>query len=233
MNVARRICRDLTASAAMLCLSALSALLALFVLGNRADATDSYSEDSVKAAYLYRFSGYINWPDDGDLDAPFVIDVLGSPGVARELRRLLPQHFGSRRATQVREVSGNRDLGRAQIVYVAAGHSSFLRSLTPSPQLPAMLLVSDEAGGLGAGSVLNFLTIDRNVRFEVSLTAADRWGLKISSELLGVAIRVLGGDRQSHVRCLRSITNAVEERCEGRAADRRRGPPASQLEVGL
>ncbi len=62
-----------------------------------------------------------------------------------------------------------------------------------------MLLVTDEEGGLNAGSALNFLTIDRNVRFEVSLTSADRWGLKVSSELLGVAVRVLGSRRQSQL----------------------------------
>ncbi len=59
-----------------------------------------------------------------------------------------------------------------------------------------MLLVTDEEEGLEVGSVVNFLTIDRNVRFEVSLLAADHWGLKISSALLGVAIRVQGARRR-------------------------------------
>jgi hypothetical protein len=226
MNAAHRICRDVTASATMF------SLLALSSLANRAHAADSYSEDSVKAAYLYRFSGYVAWPQDAAPDAPFVIDVLGSPGVARELRRLSPRHFANQRVTQIREVSGTRDLGRAQIVYVAAGHSNFLRSLTPSPNLAPMLLVSDEEDGLNAGSVVNFLTIDRNVRFEVSLTAADRWGLKISSDLLGVAIRVLGGDRQSNDRCDRSDFEKVGARCERRTADPPSEPSTAQLGVG-
>jgi len=59
------------------------------------------------------------------------------------------------------------------------------------------LLVTDEEGGLNAGSSLNFLTIDQRVRFEISLAAADRSGLKISAELLGVAVRVRGGAKQS------------------------------------
>jgi hypothetical protein len=45
--------------------------------------------------------------------------------------------------------------------------------------------------------MLNFLTIDRRVRFEVSLTAAGQAHLKISSELLGLAVRVFGVPRQS------------------------------------
>jgi hypothetical protein len=63
-------------------------------------------------------------------------------------------------------------------------------------------LVTDDNGGLSDGSAINFLTIDRNVRFEISLSAAERWGLKISSELLSVAIRVQG--RPSDPAALRS-----------------------------
>lgn len=60
-----------------------------------------------------------------------------------------------------------------------------------------MLVVTDEEGGIDAGSTINFLTLDRRVRFEVSLTAASRARLKISSQLLTVAVRVFGGTRQS------------------------------------
>jgi hypothetical protein len=51
------------------------------------------------------------------------------------------------------------------------------------------------------GSVLNFVIVDKRVRFEISLTAAERAGLKISSELLSVAVRVHGGRRQSDFSC--------------------------------
>jgi hypothetical protein len=60
-----------------------------------------------------------------------------------------------------------------------------------------MLPVTDEDDGLNQGSVLNFVTVNRRVRFEVSLTAADRLRLKISSELLAVAVRVRGGHRSA------------------------------------
>jgi hypothetical protein len=191
MDMVHRLGRAVAATAVTLGLLAMSALLSpLF-------AADAHSEDAVKAAYLYRFAGYVDWPEPGPSNTPFIIDVLGSPGVARELRRLLTGHLINSRAAQVREITGARGFGAAQMVYVAAGRAHLIRSLAPGPSHPSMLLVTDEAEGLNAGSTLNFLTVDRNVRFEVSLTAADRWGLKISSELLGVAIRVRGGKHQS------------------------------------
>jgi len=178
---------------------ALLGLLAMSFLTSHASSAE-YSEDAVKAAYLYRFAGYIDWPQRGPT-TPFTIDVLGAPRVASELRRLLPGHPIHGQVAQVREISDHRDLGNAQIVYVAAGHADSVRSFRPEASGTSMLVVTDEEDGLSTGSTLNFLTVDRNVRFEVSLTAAQRWGLKISSELLGVAIRVQGRAGQSFLGC--------------------------------
>ena len=51
-----------------------------------------HSEESVKAAYRYRFAGYIGWPDSGSANTPFTIAVLGAPELARELRHVSPDH---------------------------------------------------------------------------------------------------------------------------------------------
>ncbi|HEX3837367.1 MAG TPA: YfiR family protein [Steroidobacteraceae bacterium] len=165
-------------------------LFGLVVHGICAAATP-ISEDSIRAAYLYRFAGYVTWPQTLPADAPLIIDVMDSPGMARELRRILPAHPINGRSAQVREISSLQELGRPRIVYVAAGHARMLRELRPE-DAAAMLLVSAEEDGLSDGSVINFVTVDRNVRFEVSLPAAQRWGLKVSADLLGVAVRVQG-----------------------------------------
>jgi hypothetical protein len=196
MHMARYLGRSVAAGAALGIL-AVSLISPLF-------AADTYSEDAIKAAYLYRFAGYVNWPDPGTGNTPFTIDVLGAPDIAKELRRLLPGHLIGNRTPQVREVTSLRDLGTAQILYVGAGRAHLLRGLVPVPGHASMLLITDEEEGLTAGSTLNFLTVDRKVRFEVSLTTADRWGLKISSELLGVAIRVQGTQSQQDGRSVHS-----------------------------
>jgi hypothetical protein len=199
--------------------AAILGLLAISFFPSSARAAE-HSEDAVKAAYLYRFAGYIGWPEQGSVEAAFTIDILGAPGIARELRRLLPGHPINGHVAEVREVTGNHDLGNAQIVYIAAGHADLLRTLAPRASGASMLLVTDEEGGLSSGSTLNFLTIDRNVRFEVSLTAAERWGLKISSELLGVAIRVQGRAGQSFLGCgPPNGIDAIHGPCGPRVAD--------------
>ena len=177
-----------------------AAALALAVAppgGGRAHAADRHSEAAVKAAYLYRFAGYVEWPEETSSTEPFTIAVLGSPAVARELKGLLPNHYVNNRPARVHEVRGLRDLGRPQILFVGSGYADALRVIMPAVGREPMLPVTDEDDGLNQGSVLNFLTVNRRVRFEVSLTAADRLRLKISSELLAIAVRVRGGHRSA------------------------------------
>jgi hypothetical protein len=114
--------------------------------------------------------------------------------VAKALRALLREHRINNHPAQVREVSGNGDWGAAQMIYVGPGHADSLRTLRPGS--PARLVVTDQEDGLISGGTVNLITVDRNVRFEVSITAADHWGLRVSSELLGVALRVQGGRHQ-------------------------------------
>jgi hypothetical protein len=193
-------------------------LLAAVCVAGAAHA-ESFSEDTVKAAYLYRFASYVNWPGDVTHGAPFTITVLGSPAVAAELRRLVHGHLIEDHPVEVREVNGARDLGHPQILYVGEGHTEELRDLAPELASGSTLLVTDDEEGLNWGSVLNFVTLDRRIRFEVSLTAADRAHLKISSDLLTVAVRVRGGRRQSRDGCLPEILPDDESACTIRVAD--------------
>jgi uncharacterized protein DUF4154 len=192
-----------------------------FMVPARAD--ESYSRDEVIAAYLYRFTNYIDWPQRAR--GGFVIDVYGDPGVARALRRLLPEHPIHNEIAEVREVRSPRDLGDPQILYAGEAHADFLRAVAADAGRH-VLMVTNEAQGLDVGSALNFVTVDKRVRFEVSLTAADRAGIKISSELLSVALRVHGGRRQSGHLCIRfGLPQDDDSPCSIREA--RRGPSRS------
>jgi hypothetical protein len=104
------------------------------------------------------------------------------------------------------------------MLYVGPEHADFLRAMGPGGNSP-ILIVTDEVQGLDRGGVLNFVTVDKRVRFEVSLTAAERARLKISADLLSVAIRVRGGRRQSDEFCLPfSLPNDSDAPCGIRQA---------------
>jgi len=152
-------------------------------------SAQSYTEDAVKAAFLYRFTAYVEWPR-GALDSGhFIIGVAGADEVAAQLQKLLPGRTVQGQPAEVREIKSAADLGGLQILYVSRS-SPQRRALLAAAARQPVLVVTDEEGGLAAGGVINFLPIGHNVRFEVSLPAAERKGLKINAGLLSVAARV-------------------------------------------
>jgi hypothetical protein len=157
-----------------------------------AGAAESYSEDAVKAAFLYRFTGYVDWPAQAAADPQFTIAVLDADGVAAELGRLLQNRQIQNRPAQVRSIKNLRELDGAQMLYIGGSHRDDLRRLIASVAGRPVLVVTNADGGLDAGSSVNFLLIDQRVRFEISLDAAQGSGLRVASELLAVAIRVRG-----------------------------------------
>jgi hypothetical protein len=176
-----------------------SALLvaAMFVLSAgfpRLAYAQAFSPEAVKAAFLHRFASYVEWPAEAFDDGPFVIAVVGSEQVAAHLSELLPRMTLQGRRAEVRRIARGTDLTGVHILYISPDMLARTRDLRAAAARRAILLVTDGDAGFDDGGVINFLETDGKVRFEVSVTAADRVRLRIDSALLAVAARVLQPD---------------------------------------
>lgn len=151
------------------------------------------TEASVKAAFLYKFAGYVDWPATAfaSPDAPFVFGAIGNEEVAAELAKVVAGRQIGGHPVVVKRVRENEPLRGIHVIFVGRGATDRLSTLIRAAQLPALLIVTETERGLEAGSAINFVVADDRVGFEVSLDAAERNGLKISSRMLGVAKRVL------------------------------------------
>jgi YfiR/HmsC-like len=196
----------------------LGTLCLLASLYQSARAAAYYSDEAIKAAYLYRFAGYVRWPGSQRPEAPFTIDVIGDGAVASELARLLPDHPINGHPARVRVIRRIADLGDAQMLYIGARFAGNLSSAIASVARRPVLVVTDEQRGLDDGGTINFVEVGRHVRFDVSLTAAGRAGLRISSELLSVAAHVRGDHVRSGTDCGPSFfTSEWDTGCPERA----------------
>jgi hypothetical protein len=175
---------------------ALGTLWVCVLAGRPLSAADLHGKDEVEAAFLYRFAGYVEWPPEALAGQDFTIAVMGSDNIARELQRILPQHSLKNHPAQVRRIKRLSELHDAQILFVGPDYNDELKFIVSRVADHPVLVVSASEHGLEDGSCVNFLFVDRRVRFEVSLTAADHVGLRVSSELLSVAVRVQG--RSTH-----------------------------------
>jgi ABC-type amino acid transport substrate-binding protein len=151
-------------------------------------------ERRVKAAFLYKFLGYTDFPPSAFADAttPLTIGVIGADELAVELARVVAGRTVNNRAVEVRELRESDAAARVHLLFVGGVDTQRVGRVVHQAGA-AMLVVTECENGLQLGSVINFRIIDERVRFDVSLDAAERNGIKLSSRLLTVANRVLKG----------------------------------------
>lgn len=170
----------------------------------------TYRADSVKAAFLYRFTGYVDWPAQALSQPMFTIAVLGSDTVAEELGPILSGRSIKNLPAKARSIQAIDEIADAQLLYVGPDYNGNLRSIVEALAGQPVLVVTDNERGLNEGSVVNFLLVDQRVRFEVSLPAAAKLGLKLDPALLSVATRVLGSPR-SELPCMPVMPPQAED----------------------
>ena len=149
-------------------------------------------EASVKAAFLYKFANYVEWPPSAfeSPAAPLVIGVAGSDEIARELERIVPGRSVNGHAVQVKRLKDGEGAAGVHVLFVAHDFPS-LHELLRSVQSQPVLTVTESAHGFEVGSVINFVPAGERVGFEVSLDSAEKGGLRISARMLAVARRVI------------------------------------------
>ena len=167
---------------------ALALLAASAALGAAPADAERALERRVKAAFLFRFTEFVSWPDAAFVrpDAPFVIAVASRDGLAEELRQIASGRTVQGRAVEVRRVAEPEALQAAQMIFVADSDRPRLREWVRAAPRHA-LIVTESEGALAAGSVINFVIVEGRVRFEISLESAEKRGLRMSSRLLAVA----------------------------------------------
>ena len=149
-----------------------------------------YSAERVKAAFLYHFSTYVNWPQTAEAADTFTIAVLGADRVAAELEQFLPGHTIQGRPMQVRRLRSLAELAGDEVLFIGAEEDEELREHLAEIASRPLLVVTDTPDGLRDGAMINFRIVDDRVRFEISLRAAQNAGLELSSRLLSAAMSV-------------------------------------------
>jgi len=167
--------------------------VAVAVVAWRATADEpTLLERQVKAAFLYKFAGYVGWPRAAlpRPGAPFVIGVVGDAAARSVLEDIVAGRSIAGHPIAVREYEAGA-AERPQILFVTREAMDRGERVIDALRTAPCLVVTETRNGLLLGSVVNFVLADGHVRFEISKPAAQRRGLALSSRLLGVAQNVI------------------------------------------
>ena len=157
------------------------------------------TSDDVEAAYLYNFGKFVTWPSSARTDTQagkqstaLNICVLGQDPFGPVLDQLVTNGKINDRPLAVLRLSNTDQVSDCSILFISRSEASHLESdLSSLAQFPA-LTVSDIPGFVEQGGIIQFVLQQNRVRFEVNLAAAHKCGLVLSSQLLKLAIDVIG-----------------------------------------
>lgn len=173
-------------------------VLALLLLSTRALAIAApvelqASENRVKAAFVYKFGDYIEWPLEAfdAPDSPLVIGVVDANALADELARIAQGHTIGGRRVAVKKLRYGDPLSGLHIVFIGRSDTRRVTAAIEASKGRPALTITETADGLKLGSVINFVVVSNKVRFDVALPSAEASRLKISSRLLAVARNVV------------------------------------------
>jgi len=145
----------------------------------------------VKAVYLYNFGRFVAWPGRFlHSQDPFTICVLGQDPFGHALDAILAGETISGRTVTAKRISSPQDSVNCQIVFLSAAENGSAGRTIEALNKHGILTVSDMPEFTNRGGMIQFVMEGKKVRFEVNLTAAQRAGLTLSSDLLKVATAV-------------------------------------------
>jgi hypothetical protein len=154
-------------------------------------------EQRVKAASLYKFVAYVDWPPQAFAAPaePYVVGITGAEEIAQELTTIAAGRTINNRPLIVRRIKAGDPLPGLHVLFIGRDESARQAQWLQLAQKHPLLTVTETDGALAQGSMINFRLAEDRVRFEVSLDAVEKSELKISSRMLSVALNVLKGVR--------------------------------------
>jgi uncharacterized protein DUF4154 len=149
------------------------------------------AEYDVKAAFLYNFTKFVDWPSSAFPDPSNLrICVLGEDPFGKSLRSVAGEQVGGHKLIVMQTDSISRPAG-CQVLFISHSERERLPQILAAVKDAPVLTVGDTNGFADHGVIINFVLEGSKVRFEINTESADRAGIRISSKLLQLAKRIV------------------------------------------
>jgi hypothetical protein len=147
-------------------------------------------EDKLKAAYIFNFAQFVEWPAGafpGGANGPFVIGVVGDGSFAATLEQVVKGKTAGKREIVVKDYQNAGGVGQCNILFIGPGERNAMPALVKRAAASSILTVGDFDGFLSDAGMIRFVTEDNRLRFEVNKDAADAAQIKLGAQLLKLA----------------------------------------------
>ncbi len=149
----------------------------------------------VKAAYLYKFCSFVEWPEGAIENAasPLVIGVMGADEVADALAHIVNGRKVQGHPISVRKLGPRSAVSSVHLLFAGRLEKSRLIDIFSELKGRPILTITDSDEAYALGGMINFSVVDDRMRFEVSLKPIEMSGIKISALMMAAAVKVVKG----------------------------------------
>ena len=152
-------------------------------------------EYQVKAAFLYNFAKFVEWPSEAFINVrtPLVVGVIGDDPFGSDLERMINGKTVNGRQMTIKRLKWGQNLRDCHILFISSSERNRLAQIIENLRGASVLTVGEMDKFAEQGGHINFIMENNKVRFEINASAAEQARLKISSRLLVLAKTVRGG----------------------------------------
>lgn len=181
--------------AVCLLIGAASVVAGAVAEGNRGDRNGAvYAEYEVKAAFLYNFTKFVEWPDEAFSSAasPLRIGVLGEDPFDSLLEETMANKTAGGRRVEFERSQDAAALKDCHMVFISRSEQGRIEEILEVFEDASVLTVGDTEGFAHHGVVINLIEEKHKIGFEINLPKAREANLKLSSRLLELATVIDG-----------------------------------------
>lgn len=147
----------------------------------------------VKAAFFYNFTKYVELPDRvlSNYNGPLNMCIIGDDPIVESLGSIGEKTVNNR-PLLIRHLKGLGEIGQCHYLFISESEQEQLPEILRRSAQKGILTVSDIEDFTRSGGMVGFITVNKKIRFSVNLRAAQKTGIRISSQLLKLAVEVEG-----------------------------------------
>jgi hypothetical protein len=182
------------------------------VIAIRASDNPATSQEyQVKAAFLYNFIQFVDWPEEkfADKDGSITICIIGDDPFGTAFEPIINKQVKGKSVVierlesfeKLKNSAGNdkSELGhgfealkKCHLLFICSSEQKNLKEIIDVVKDQPILTVGEMEGFLEAGGIINWFVEEKKIRFEINVAAAKQAGLEIRSNLLRLAKRIVG-----------------------------------------
>lgn len=144
----------------------------------------------LQANYLYNIAKLVEWKDPAMRSGNFIIGVIGGANLYQELIKQYSTRTIGKQPIEVRKLPRSAEVERCHMLFVGKSDLALLPEIYKRTKDQPTMVITEYAGALDDGSVVNFVKVDNLLKYELSMANAKGHGLVVGLTLKNLAHRV-------------------------------------------